>query len=154
MPKPGKDKQIDFSLAALFALTRVGNAVTFPEGSMMGYYDQLKKMADSSGMPSTVLQNTITFSDSIASAVLAWSRKDNYAQTRSAERYTVLYDVPGRWVPTPPQYATAVEPHWNKIRTMVLDSASQFMPPPPPEYDVKNKNSVFYKALLEVKTIG
>jgi hypothetical protein len=154
MPKPEKGKQIDFSLAALFAFTKVGNAVTFPEGSMMGYYDQLKKMADSIGMPAGVLQNTIAFSDSIAATVLAWSKKDNYAQTRTAERYTVLYDVPGRWIPTPPQYSTAVEPHWNEIRTMVIDSASQFMPPRPPQFDVKNKNSVFYKALMEVKTIG
>jgi hypothetical protein len=154
LPKPGKGKEIDFSLAALLAFTKVGNAVTFPEGSMMGYYNHLIKMADSISMPSAVLKNTIDFSDSIAAAVLAWSKKDNYAQTRTAERYTVLYDVPGRWIPTPPQYATAVEPHWNEIRPMVLDSASQFMPPPPPEYDVKNKNSAFYKALMEVKTIG
>src|SRR5574339_1056313 len=98
---------------------------------MMSYYDHLKKMADSVGMPAAVLQNTIAFSDSIAAAVLAWSKKDNYAQTRTAERYTVLYDVPGRWIPTPPQYATAVEPHWRDIRTMVLDTASQFMPPHP-----------------------
>jgi hypothetical protein len=28
------------------------------------------------------------------------------------------------------------------------------MPPRPPQFDVKNKNSVFYKALMEVKTIG
>src|SRR5262245_1481041 len=35
MPKPEKGKDIDFALAALFAFTKVGNAVTFPEGSMM-----------------------------------------------------------------------------------------------------------------------
>src|SRR6188474_2866421 len=46
MPMPQPGKTIDFSLAALFAFCKVGNAVTFPEGSMMGYYDQLKKMAD------------------------------------------------------------------------------------------------------------
>lgn len=154
MPKPVLGKEIDFSLASLFAFTKVGNAVTFPEGSMMGYYAELKKKADSIGMPSAVLQNTINFSDSIVAAILAWSKKDNYAQTRTAERYTVLYGVPGRWIPTPPQYATAVEPHWREIRTMVMDSASQFMPPRPPEFDIKNKNSVYYKALMEVKSIG
>src|SRR5436189_3195577 len=67
MPKPdtSNGKQIDFHLAALFAFTKVGNAVTFPEGSMMGYYDELKEMADSTGMPSAVLKNTIAFSDAI-----------------------------------------------------------------------------------------
>jgi hypothetical protein len=154
MPRPENGKPVDFALAALLAFTKVGNAVTFPEGSMMGYYEQLKKMADSVGMPASVLKNSIAFSDSIANAVLSWSKKDNYAQMRTAERYTVLYDVPGRWIPTPPQYAQAVEPHWREIRTMVLDSAAQFRPVMPPPYDVKNKNSVFYKAMLEVKAIG
>ncbi len=154
MPKPESGKAIDFSLAALLSFTKVGNAVTFPEGSMMAYYDYLKKMSDSIGMSSSVLKNTIDFSDSISNAILNWSKKDNYAQTRSAERYTVQNDAEGRWVPTPPMYATAAEPHWREIRTMILDSASQFMPPRPPQYDIKNKNSIYYKALMEVKTIG
>ena len=98
-------KEIDFHLAALLACTKVGNAVTFPEGSMMGYYDDLTRMADSTGMPSSVLENTIAFSDSIVAAIMKWSKKDNYAETRSAERYTVTTEE-GRWIPTPPAYAT------------------------------------------------
>ena len=154
LPEPASGKQIDYSLAALISFTKVGNAVTFPEGSLMAYYDQLKIMADSIGMPSSVLENTIAFTDSIVSAIMSWSKKDNYTQTRTAERYTVLNDVEGRWIPTPPSYQTAIEPHWREIRPMLLDSAAQFMPPLPPAYNVKNKNSVFYKALMEVKTIG
>ncbi len=50
MPKPEK-AGIDFQMAALLAFIKVGNAVTFPEGSMMNYYDQLNHMADSAGMP-------------------------------------------------------------------------------------------------------
>ena len=154
-PIPSQDTvNVNFQYASLLAFCKAGQAVTFPEGSMMAYYDYLKKMADSIGMSSSVLKNTIDFSDSISNAILNWSKKDNYAQTRSAERYTVQNDATGRWVPTPPMYATAVEPHWREIRTMVLDSASQFMPPRPPIFDVKNKNSVYYKALMETKTIG
>jgi hypothetical protein len=153
MPKPGAGTKIDFHLAALFAFTKVGNAVTFPEGSMMGYYDELKKMADSTGMPESELNNTIAFSDTIVAAILKWSKKDNYAQTRSAEKYTVTTEE-GRWIPTPPMYGQAVEPHWREIRTMVLDSASQFRPSLPPVFDIKNKNSDYYKALMEVKQVG
>ena len=154
MPKPAAGKTIDFSLAALFAFSKVGNAVTFPEGSMMGYYEELKKMANVAGMSEDVLANTTEFSDSVVAAIIRWSKKDNYAQTRTAERYTVLPNVAGRWVPTPPMYGTAIEPHWNEIRPMVMDSASQFKPVPPPSYDIKNKNSVYYTSLMEVKTIG
>ncbi|HET6721897.1 MAG TPA: vanadium-dependent haloperoxidase, partial [Chitinophagaceae bacterium] len=153
MPKPAT-KDIDFSLAALLAFTKVGNAVTFPEGSMMGYYNDLIKHAEKAGLAAAVVKNTITFSDSVVAAIMRWSKKDNYAQTRTAERYTVLYNVPGRWIPTPPMYGTAVEPHWSEIRTMVMDSASQFRPVPPPVCDPKDKNGDFCKAMMEVKTIG
>ncbi len=153
MPTPEGGKEIDFSLAALLSFTKVGNAVTFPEGSMMGYYDELKEKARDAGMTSAILKNTIAFSDTVVAVVLKWSKADNYAQTRSAEKYTVR-DEDGRWVPTPPMYAQAVEPKWNNIRCLTLDSCSQFMPPRPPAFDIKNKNSVFYKALNEVKELG
>jgi len=155
IPKPdtSNGKEIDFHLASLLSFTKVGNAVTFPEGSMMGYYDELKKMADSTGMPSSVLKNTIAFSDAVVSTVMAWSKKDNYAQTRSAEKYTVTTDE-GRWVPTPPMYAQAVEPHWKEIRCLAMDSCSEFMPPRPPNFDVKDKSSSYWKAMMEVKNVG
>ena len=153
MPKPEAGKQMDFHLAALFAFTKVGNAVTFPEGSMMGYYDELKKMADSTGMPESELSNTLAFSDTIAATILKWSKQDNYAQTRSAEKYTVTNEE-GRWIPTPPMYGQAIEPHWREIRCMVMDSCSQFMPPRPPKFDVKDKNSTYYKAMMQIKNIG
>lgn len=151
LPKPDPQKEIDFHLAALLTCTKIGNAVTFPEGSMMDYYNSLKKMADSVDMPSSVLKNTVEFSDSIVNAIMRWSRKDNYAETRSAERYTVI-DTPGRWVPTPPAYASALEPHWKEIRPMILDSASEIMPPLPPPFDMKNKNSKYYKDVMLSKT--
>ena len=153
MPKPEAGKTIDFALATLLSFTKVGNAVTFPEGSMMEYYDELKKHAKEAGMTSEILKNTVAFSDTVVATILKWSKKDNYAETRSAEKYTVR-DEDGRWVPTPPMYAQAVEPKWNTIRCLTLDSCSQFMPPRPPVYDIKNKSGLYYKSLLEVKNIG
>jgi hypothetical protein len=154
MPKPDTtNAQIDFSLAALLAFTKVGNAVTFPEGSMMDYYNELKSGADSAGMPSDILENTIAFSDTIVATILKWSKGDNYAATRGAEKFTVREEN-GRWLPTPPMYATAVEPHWGKIRPMVLDSSSQFEIPRPPSFDVADTNCSYYKCMMEVKNIG
>jgi hypothetical protein len=153
MPRPEAGKEIVFPLAALLSFTKVGNAVTFPEGSMMGYYEELKTKAKEAGMSSEILKNTIAFSDTIVATILKWSKADNYAQTRSAEKYTVK-DEDGRWIPTPPMYGQAIEPHWKEIRTLVMDSCSQFMPPRPPKFDIKNKNSEYYKYLSEVKTIG
>src|ERR1700709_2491265 len=50
-----KEGKVDYPLAAILAFTKVGNAVTFPEGSMMEYYDKILQDADSAGMPDDVL---------------------------------------------------------------------------------------------------
>jgi hypothetical protein len=150
MPKPDTAKKIDYEFAALLAFCKVGEAVTFPEGSMKEYIDSLKNFAKDAGMPDNMFANTIAYADTIGKSVLAWSKKDNYAQTRSASRYTVL-DSPGRWVPTPPAYASAVEPHWNEIRPIVMDSASQFMPPRPIAFNIKDKNGAYYKQVMASK---
>ncbi len=144
---------IDYPLAATLAFIKVGNAVTFPEGSMIEYYNEILLEADSAGMPAEMIAQTKQFSDTIVRTVLNWSRDDHYSVTRGASRYTVT-DTPGRWVPTPPMYASGMEPHWMEIRTMVMDSSSQFKPERPPLFDLKNKNSVYYKALMEVKNTG
>ncbi len=144
---------VDFQTAALLAFCKVGEAVTFPEGSMQAYVKQLKHIADSAGMSAKTLAVTVVFADSVAAHILRWSKKDKYAQLRSAPKYTVLQE-PGRWVPTPPMYAQGLEPHWREMRPMVMDSAAQFMPPRPPVFDITNKTSVYYKALQQVKNTG
>lgn len=141
---------VNFHLASLLAFVKVGNAVTFPEGSLMGEYDRLKQLADSTGMPEEMINQSAAFGDSVAAHIMRWSKKDNYAQTRSATKYTVI-DTPGRWIPTPPAYMQALEPHWSEIRTLAIDSARQFMPPPPMDFDIKNKNSEYYQQVLAVK---
>lgn len=154
MPKPNAAKALNYNLASLLAFTKVGNAVTFPEGSLMSYYNDLLKMADSVGMSKDEIENSKQFADTIASTILKWSKGDNYAKTRSAEKYNVRFDVPSRWIPTPTQYASAVEPHWMEIRPMTMDSSSQFKPNRPPTFDINNKNSGYYKYMIEVKNIG
>lgn len=153
MPKPIPGKPMDYRFASMLAFTKVGNAVTFPEGSMMGYYDELIKKAEDEGMPDDILNNSKNFADTIFKSIMAWSKKDNYAQTRSASKYTVT-DEEGRWVPTPPAYTSAMESHWMEIRTMVLDSAKECKPLPPPVYSIKDTNGVYFKNLMVVKHKG
>ena len=148
-PKPA-GKKIDFEFAALLAFSKLGEAVTFPEGSMSYYTDSLKSMVKDHGMPDDLYSNSVVFADSVSAVILRWSKKDNYLQTRTFPRYTVM-DVPGRWVPTPPAYSSAMEPHWNKIRTLVLDSASQFTPPRPPAFNVTDTNSKYYQEVMLIK---
>lgn len=153
IPAPPAGKEIDFHFASILAFCKLGEAVTFPEGSMEDYVDSLKKLVKSHGMPGSVFDNTVGYADEVGKAILAWSKKDNYAQTRTAPKYAVM-DTPGRWIPTPPMYAQALEPHWREIRTMVMDSANQFTPPPPPAFDITNKQSKYYQEVMAVKNAG
>jgi hypothetical protein len=150
MPRPAAGQKVDYHLAAMLAFVKVGNAVTFPEGVLMDYWNELKEKAHKAGVPGEVLKNTVAYSDAVAAAILKWSKGDHYAQTRSAEKYTVT-QAEGRWIPTPPAYAQAMEPHWCDIRPLLLDSATQFKAPAPPVYNMKDSNSKYCKELMEVK---
>ena len=150
VPKPDQNKKINFEFASLLAFCKLGESVTFPEGSMSEYVDGLKKLANDSGMPDDVFQNSVTYADSVSATILRWSKKDNYAKTRSAEKYSVT-DEEGRWVPTPPAYTSALEPHWNMIRPLVMDSCNVFTPPAPYKFNVKDTNSDYYKQVMMIK---
>ena len=149
IPQPAAGATINFELASLLAYCKLGQAVTFPEGSMKLYVDSLKKMAEDHGMSSEMLAASAAYADTVGNAIMAWSKKDNYAQTRGATEYMVN-DSPGRWVPTPPAYTPAMEPHWREIRFVVVDSVNEFIPHPPYAFNVTDKNAPYY---IEVKKI-
>jgi hypothetical protein len=152
LPRPKGDsaKFIDYDFAALLAYCKVGEAVTFPEGSMKGYTDSLKQLALDHGMsPATEIASD-TFAQRIGRAILGWAKKDNYLQLRSASKYQVL-DSPGRWQPTPPMYAQALEPHWAEMRTMALDSSHEFMAPAPYKFNVKDSTTDYYKQVKAIE---
>jgi hypothetical protein len=149
-PVPEKNKPVDVEFAALLAFCKLGEAVTFPAGSMKDYVDSLKKLAEDHGMPEDILNNSIAYADTVGSIVMNWSKGDHYLQTRGASEYTVM-DSPGRWVPTPPAYSAAAEPHWREIRPMVLDSCNMFPVPPPFKFNITDKKSDYYKQVMESK---
>jgi len=147
---PAANPSADIELAALLAYMKVGEAVTFPEGSMQEYKDSILQEARNKGLPSAVEKASQVLADSVSASIIRWSKKDNYLETRGADKYTVK-DIPGRWIPTPPLYGSAAEPHWKEIRTMVIDSASIFAPSPPPDFNITDKNSKYYHEVMLIK---
>src|SRR5450432_3210399 len=51
VPKSNNDKTTDYEFASLLAFCKLGESVTFPEGSMKDYVDSLKYKAHDHGMP-------------------------------------------------------------------------------------------------------
>jgi len=151
LPQPEPGKEYQFNVAAVQALYRTGKALVFSEEDLDVFYDSLSREIRESGIPSDVLNRSIAYGDSVSAAVLKWAAGDNYRQTRSFPKYTILRDE-STWKPTPPAYMDAVEPHWSEIRPFVMDSAAQFRPEPPKAFST-DKNSEFYRLALEVHDI-
>ena len=149
-PRPGK--KVNTELASLLAFMYVGQELTFSKDSTQKIIDSFFQLAEEKGMPVEISDNTKEYALLVSKNVLAWSKKDNYKQTRSAIKYTVSTDE-SRWTPTPPAYMPAIEPNWMKVRPVMIDSAGQFLPKPPAKFS-KERNSDFYKLASEVYKMG
>jgi hypothetical protein len=79
---------------------------------------------------------------------MPYVRKDGFAKLNNLPRYTPKKG-PGFWQPTAPAFMQGLEPHWNKLRTFVIDSAQSFKVIPPVLYDT-SKQSSFYQQMEEV----
>lgn len=84
----------------------------------------------------------------VVDSVWAWSKTDNYAATRKLRRYS-YGKADSMWKPTPPGYIDAVEPHWGKMRTIVIDDVKNYTPALPIPFG-KDANSPFFQQAKEV----
>ncbi len=151
-PKPDPSKELDLHLSSIHAFLTVGKALIFSEDKMEVFTTKLYAKIQETDIPSDVFDNSIEYGEVMAKHIMDWVDKDNYKQSRSFPKYTVM-DDPDYWKPTPPDYMEGIEPHWMKIRTLVLDSCDQFVPKPPTPYNME-KTSQFYKELMEVYETG
>ena len=149
VPQPEAGKDYCYSLAGTKAMLIVGKTLIFSEDKIEAFEADLLADIQKINMPKDVYDRSLAYAETVAKHILAWADKDNYKQTRTFPKFTIN-DNPSRWKPTPPDYMDAIEPHWNRIRPLTLDSATQFMPPPPTPFDMKDKNSPFYKEAMEV----
>lgn len=152
LPQPDTSLVYCYPLAATEAMLKVGRNFIFSEEDIDKFYNQEIEKFKQTGIPDDVFDRSIAFGDSVAKYVIRWSSKDNYKESRTFSKYAIEKD-PATWQPTPPAYMDAVEPHWNEIRTFVIDSAAEFKPIPPTKFS-KVKGSDFYKDAYYVYETG
>lgn len=152
MPVPENGKEYDFSIAAIQSFCETAKKVTFSAPEITKYQDSMIAVY-SVGLDEAVVQQSIAFGQQVADVVGKRLAKDNYKETRGFDRFEVKTDDDTRWVPTLPDYADGLEPHWSKMLTMALDSSSQVQANPYPAYS-KDENSDYYKELKEVYDIS
>lgn len=151
-PQPEAGKEYCYPLASTNALLIVGKQLVFSEGDMEDLKEKVFLDFQAMKMPKEVYDRSMAYGESVAKHILAWSKSDNYAQTRSAPKFTIEVTDPSRWRPTPPAFGDALEPHWPEIRPWVIDSSGQFSSEPPVPFSTQ-KGSDFYKQAMEVYDI-
>ncbi len=147
VPVPEATENINFQLAALIAHMNLNKKLIFSEDTMQVYIDSLYKVWEATNAKE--FKASKAHGLKVAQHISAWMDQDNYNQTRTMSKFSVDTDDPSRWQPTPPSYMDGLEPHWNKIRPFVIDSAAQFKPVPPPPFSME-EDSDFFKELQEV----
>ena len=151
IPEPKPDSPVNYRLAALIAHMDMGRRLIFSEDKVTAFRDSLYTVWEKRNPRE--FEAARTYGLEVAEFIAAWMDEDNYAQTRTMSKFTVDTDDPSRWQPTPPSYMEGIEPHWNKIRPFVIDSAAQFKPTPPPPFTM-DEGSAFYEEVREVYDIS
>lgn len=145
IPKVENISDINLNMSAIMAYINVGEELIFSTQKMKVYKDSIYNLWSKSPK----FEESLKYANKVSHHVIAWAKKDNYAQTRTMPKFSVQTEDESRWIPTPPDYMEAIEPNWNKMRTFVLDSASLFKPERPTPFSME-KDSPFYKEVMQV----
>ncbi|WP_229598086.1 vanadium-dependent haloperoxidase [Runella aurantiaca] len=151
-PPPVPTHRINPSIAAIEALLTTGRTMIFSEQMFDESSAKIWKSFVQKGYSPDTLALSRAYGRQVAQHILSWTTKDNYKATRAMRRYAPI-KRPGMWLPTPPGYMAAVEPYWNRIRPLVLDSASQCRPAPNAPFSTA-PDSPFFQLAKDVHQVG
>ena len=151
IPRPNQSISVNLQLSAMIAHMELSQKLIFSEEKMLELKDSLY-LGWKNKNPELFIASK-NYGLKVVEHISKWMDTDNYKETRTMPKFSVDIDNPSRWQPTPPSYMGGIEPHWNKLRTFVIDSAQQFKPIPPPPFSMDKKSS-FYKELKEVYDIS
>ena len=151
IPQPDAGESMNYRLAALITHMDLGRRLIFSEERVTSFRDSLYEVWEDQNPGE--FRRARDYGLKVAEHIVQWMEGDNYNQTRTMSKFTVDTEDPARWQPTPPSYMEGIEPHWNKIRPFVIDSAAQFKPTPPPPFSME-AGSDFYNEVKEVYDIS
>jgi hypothetical protein len=140
------------SLTALFCIYETGMRMLPSGADVQSDYDAARGRLRKLGYSDREMEAASLAAASVATSVLAYAAADGYDLLSRYPRYRPRKKE-GFWFPTPPAYMEASDPHWGKMRTMVLDSAGQFKSAPPVPFDT-TAGSDFQKLMDEVRLVG
>jgi hypothetical protein len=135
------------SMSAVLAVLETAQKLQ-PSGNLIAAYEtRLLDSCRRAGVPDESLQRARAYAGAVSQHVLRYARQDRYNRISNYPRYTPRAEA-GHWYPTPPGYFAAVEPYFNTVRPLTLDTCHQFQPPPPVPFS-KERRSAFFTMLTE-----
>lgn len=150
IPKP-ESELVNYQISALIAHIEVSKTLVYSKDILERYSDSLYAIWSSKNKQEFLASKKYALL--VAAHINDWKDNDGYKEIRRMPKFEVDNNDPSRWQKTPPSFIDGIEPHWNKIRPFVLDSASQFKPIPPPAFSM-DSNSFFYKQVKEIYDIS
>ena len=149
MPRPRTGEPLDWPLV-LMAASATACRGLFPQVSEAGKaaVDELaaadlaaRRAAGVSARREKVSREHGT---AVARAVLAWFATDGHAQALALPYAPPVGEA--FWVPTPPNFGTAIEPHCHTVRPMVLRTVDEVAPVPPVAFSTDPSSSFYAQA--------
>jgi hypothetical protein len=152
LPAPPANTKIDNFIAAAVSFSYTAQSLVGSEYKLEAWRQHFIDSVLYNKSNAELVKNSLLYGKLVADSIFAWVKRDNYNQSRGMPRFT-LSNEPGTWQPTPADYAQAIEPYWNTIRPLTLNTPAQFSPAEKLLFSLK-KNSSFYKTMMEVYEIG
>ncbi len=145
---PNPSNKICASLAGVYAFLLTGKSLVFSEAILQDSINNILQWYKNKRIDKDEYEASLKYGEQVATIIMQYAAQDKYKETRSIRRYNFLKQE-GKWIPTPPVYMAAIEPYWNRIRPLMLDSFTQFRPAPAVAFST-DKSSLFYRQASEV----
>ncbi len=146
------EKHIYFPVASVYAFLMVGKQLVFSDSTIQDSIRIILNALKGTNPDPKRFAASLEYGAQVAKNIIDWADGDQYKETRKLPRYRISHQK-GKWIPTPPVYMSAIEPYWNRIRLVILDSANQFRPAPAPVFSTDSA-SAFYHAAADVYHAG
>ena len=152
LPTPKHPESTYFPLAGMIAFTTSAQKLVFASEQIQEYERSFLNRVEEWGIKGNTLKYSIDWGRQMGNAISDWANTDGYHQRQAlpAHHYS---EEDSAWTPTPPTYMQGIEPHWNTLRPFTLDSATQFKPLPPTQFDTDPKSPFFLEAVEVYKTV-
>ena len=154
-PATGRNQAYDWPTVANAALAAVLRGLFPPaQSAVVTHLETRLENSLRPGVPLGVFARSIGRGREVASAVFEWSKSDggHEGYLRNFPPYTPPTG-PGLWVPTPPGFASALQPSWGGNRCLAIAGGADCPPSDHPPYS-EDPGSAFYGEALEVyKTV-